>query len=98
MASMSLLMALRVVMTVQGDSSWQLDLRQMGRVGEEMCDTLRVLVWDILMLDIIRVIVVLAVGVDTEMRMFQRVSMSWMAVSSRDKIVELVGHVGWIAD
>jgi hypothetical protein len=28
-------MALRVVVTVQGDSSWQVDFGQMGRVGEE---------------------------------------------------------------
>jgi hypothetical protein len=34
-ASMSLLMALRVVVTMWGDSGRQLDFGQMGRVGKE---------------------------------------------------------------
>jgi hypothetical protein len=38
--SISLLMALKVVVTVQGDSSWQLDWGQMGSVGKEACNTL----------------------------------------------------------
>jgi hypothetical protein len=54
--------------------------------------------WDILMLDIVRVIVVLAIGVNAEIRMFQSVSVSQMAVSSRDEYMKLVCHVQWIAD
>jgi hypothetical protein len=73
MASTSLLMALRVVVTVWGDSSWQLDFGQMGRVGEEAQDTLWLctgLLMDILTLDMVWVIVVLAVEVTTEVLMF----------------------------
>jgi hypothetical protein len=70
MALISLPMALRVVVTVQGNSGRQFDFRQTGRVGKEPCNTLGVMVWDILMLDITGVIVVLAVGVNTEVRMF----------------------------
>jgi hypothetical protein len=50
------------------------------------------------MLDIVEVIVVLAKGVDTEMRMLESMSMSQMAVSSWDEIVKLVGCIGRIAD
>jgi hypothetical protein len=73
----------------------------MGRVGEEAQDTLQLaagLSVDILMLDMVWVIVVLAVDINVEIRMFERVSMSWMAVSSRDEIVELVGGVWWIVN
>jgi hypothetical protein len=94
----SLLMALRVVVTVWGESGRQLDFGQMGRVGKEPCDTLGVSVWDILMLNITGVIVVLPIGVDAEVRMFQSMNVSCVAASSRDKIVELVGHVGWIVN
>jgi hypothetical protein len=41
--------------------------------------------------------VVLAVEVTAVVLMFQRVSVSQMTASSRDKIVEFVGGVGWIA-
>jgi hypothetical protein len=67
-------------------------------VGEEVCDTLGVSAQDILMLDIVGVIVVLAVGVDAKMRMFQRVSVSQMAVSSRDELMKLVSCVRWVSD
>jgi hypothetical protein len=67
--SMSSPMALRVVVTVWGNSGWHLDWGQTGRVGEEACDTL----WfpaglsvDILMLDISGVIVVSTVEVTAE--------------------------------
>jgi hypothetical protein len=89
-------MVLRVVVTVWGDSGWQFDFGQMGRVGEEPHNTLGVTVQDILMFDMAGVIVVLAVGVDAEVRMFQSMSMSWVAASSRDEIVELVGCVWWV--
>jgi hypothetical protein len=56
------------------------------------------LVVDILMLNIVWVIVVPAVDINAEIRMLKRVSMSWMAASSRDKIVKLVGGVGQIAN
>jgi hypothetical protein len=49
-------MALRVVVTVQGDSGWQLDQGQTGKVGEEACDTLWLvagLSMDTLMLDMV---------------------------------------------
>jgi hypothetical protein len=39
-ASMSLLMALRVVVTMQGDSSWQFDQGQVYKVGKEAHNTL----------------------------------------------------------
>jgi hypothetical protein len=100
MALMSLLIALRVVVTMWGDSSWQFDFGQVGRVGEEAQDTLQLMAGlsvDILMLDIVWVIVVLAVEVVAEVLMFQRVSMSWMTVSSRDKIMKLVSGVWWVA-
>jgi hypothetical protein len=93
-------MALRVVATVQGDSGWHLNWGKMGRVGKEAHDTLHVpagLLVDILMLDISRVIVVSAVEVMAVVLMFQSVSPSQMTVSSRDKIVELVGSIGRIA-
>jgi hypothetical protein len=101
MVLMSLLMALSVVVTMWGDSSCQLDFGQMGRAGEETQDALQLaagLSMDILMLDMVWVIVVLAVEVVTEVLMFQRVSVSWMTVSSRDKIMKLVSGVGQIAD
>jgi hypothetical protein len=94
-------MVLSVVVTVQGDSGWQLDFGQMGRVGKETWNTLWLmagLLMDILMLDIVWVIVVLAVEVTAVVLMFQSVSMSWMTASSRDEIVELVGQVRWVAD
>jgi hypothetical protein len=50
------------------------------------------------MLDMIQVIVVLAVEVVAVVLMFQRVSMSQMTVSSRDKIVELGGRIRQVAD
>jgi hypothetical protein len=56
-------MALRVVVTVWGNSSWQLDHGQTGRAGEEAHDTLQLaagLVVDILMLDMIWVSVAVA--------------------------------------
>jgi hypothetical protein len=71
-ALISLLMVLRVVMTVQGDSGWELDWGQMGKVGEEAWDILQLtagLSMDILMLDMIWVIVVLAVEVIAEILM-----------------------------
>jgi hypothetical protein len=95
---MSSLMALRVVATVRGDSSWELDFRQMGRAGKEVHNALGVSAWDILMLDIAGVIVVLAVGVNAEVRMFQSMNVSQVAVSSRDEIVELVSCVRWIVN
>jgi hypothetical protein len=101
MASMSLLMALSIVVTVWGDSSWQPDFGQTGRVGEETWDTLQLmagLLMDILMLDIVWVIVVSAVEVVAVVLMFQRVSVSQMTVSSRDEIVKLVGHVRWVVN
>jgi hypothetical protein len=52
---------------------------------------------DILMLDIVWVIVVLAVEVVAEILVLQRVSVSWMTASSRFEIVKLVGCVGGIA-
>jgi hypothetical protein len=73
----------------------------MGRVGKETWNTLRLMAglsMDILMLDIVWVVVVLAVEVTIEVLMFQRVSMSQMTVSSRDKIVKFVGHVRWVTD
>jgi hypothetical protein len=97
----SLLMALRVVVTVWGDSGWQLDRGQMGKVGEEACDALWLaagLSMDILMLDMAWVIVVLVVEVAAEVLMFQRVSPSWMTASSRDKIVEFVSGVRQVPD
>jgi hypothetical protein len=100
-ASMSSLMALSIVVTVRGDSGWQLDFRQMGRVGEETWDTLWLMAGlsvDILTLDIVWVIVVLAVEVVAVILMFQRVSVSQMTASSRDEIVKLVGCVRWIVD
>jgi hypothetical protein len=98
---MSSPMALSVVVTVWGDSGWQLDFGQMGRAGEETRDTLQLMAglsMDILMLDIVQVIVVLAVEVMAEVLMFQRVSVSRMTVSSRDKIVKLVSCVQQVAD
>jgi hypothetical protein len=64
MVSMSLLMVLRVVVTVQGNNGWQLDHEQTGRAGEETHDALQLvagLVVDILTLDMVWVIVVSAV-------------------------------------
>jgi hypothetical protein len=101
MVLMSLPMALRVVVTVWGNSSGQPDFRQMGRAGEETQDTLQLtagLSVDILTLDIVWVIVVLAVEVMAEVLMFQRVSVSWITVSSRDEIMELVSGVWGIVD
>jgi hypothetical protein len=72
-ASISSLMVLRVVVTVQGDSGWELDFGQMGRVGEETCNTLQLMAGlsvNILMLDIVGVIVVLAVEVVAVVLMF----------------------------
>jgi hypothetical protein len=65
-------------------------------VGKETWDVLWLmagLLVDILTLDIVWVIVVSTVEVVAEVLMFQRVSMSWMTVSSRNEIVELVGYV-----
>jgi hypothetical protein len=73
----------------------------MGRVGKEAQDTLWLmagLLVDILMLDIVWVIVILAVEVMVEVLMFQRVSMSWITVSSKDKIVELVSGVWQVVE
>jgi hypothetical protein len=53
---------------------------------------------NILMLDMVCVIVVLTVEVTAEVLMFQRVSMSQMAVSSRDEIMELVSGVQWVVE
>jgi hypothetical protein len=89
-------MALRVIVTVWGNSSWQLDLGQTGSVGKETQNTLWLmagLLVDILTLDIVWVIVVSTVEVMAEVLMFQRVSVSWMTASSRDEIMELVGCV-----
>jgi hypothetical protein len=100
-ALMSLPMALSIVVTVWGNSSWQFDFRQMGRVGEETWDTLQLMAGlsvDILMLDIVWVIVVSVVEVVAEILVLQRVSVSWMTASPWDKIVELVGGVGQIVD
>jgi hypothetical protein len=100
-ASISSLMALRVVVTMQGDSSWQLDWGQTGSVGKEAHDTLWLaagLLMDILMLDMVWIIVVLAVEVVAEVLMFQRVSPSQMTASSRDRIVKLVSGVRWVVD
>jgi hypothetical protein len=101
MALMSSPIVLRVVVTMWGDSSGQLDFGQMGRAGEETQDTLWLLAGlsvDILMLDIVWVIVISAVEVVAEVLMFQRVSVSRMTASSRDKIVELVGCVWWVVE
>jgi hypothetical protein len=95
------LMAFSIVMTVWGNSSWQLDFGQTGRVGEETRDTLWLLAGlsvDILMLDMVGVIVISAVEIAAEALMFQRVSVSWMTASSRDEIVKLVSCVRWVAD
>jgi hypothetical protein len=51
---------------------------------------------DILTLDISGVIVVSTVEVLAIVLMFQRVSVSQMTVSSRDKIMELVCGVRWV--
>jgi hypothetical protein len=94
-------MVLSVVVTVCGDSSWQFDFGQMGRAGKETWDTLQLtagLSMDILMLDMVWVVVVLAVEVKAVILMFQSMSMSQMTVSSRDKIVKLVSCVWWVAD
>jgi hypothetical protein len=94
-------MALRVVTTVWGDSSWQLDHGQVGRVGEETWGALRLaagLFVDILMVDMVLVIVVSAVEVTAETMMFESVSVSWMAVHSREEIVKLVGCVWWVVN
>jgi hypothetical protein len=99
--SMSLPMVLSIVVTVWGNNGWQLDLRQMGRVGEETWDTLQLtagLSMDILMLDIVWVVVVLAVEFIAIVLVFQRVSMSQMTASSRDEIVKFVSCVRWVAD
>jgi hypothetical protein len=93
-------MVLSVVVTVQGNSGWQFDFRQMGRVGKETWDTLQLttgLSVDILTLDIVWVIVVSAVEVMAVVLMFQRVSVGQMTVSSRDEIVNFVGGIRWIA-
>jgi hypothetical protein len=93
---MSSPMVLRVVVTVWGDSSRQFDQGQVGRVGEETCNTLWLVAGlsvNILTLDIVWVIVVSAVEVAAVILMFQRVSMSQVTASSRDEIVKLVGHV-----
>jgi hypothetical protein len=65
-------MALSIVVTMRGDSSWQLDFRQMSNAGEETWDTLWLtagLSVDILTLDIVGVIVILAVEVAAEVLM-----------------------------
>jgi hypothetical protein len=101
MVLISSLIALRVVVTMRGDSSRQFDFGQMGRVGEETWDTLWLLTGllvDILMLDIVWVVVVSAVEVVAEILMFQRVSVSRMTVSSRDEIVKLVGSIQWVVE
>jgi hypothetical protein len=69
----------------------------MGRVGEEMCDTMWVSTGVVQMLDII-VIVVLAVSIIAEVMMLESMSMSQIAVSSRDEIMELVHGIWWIAN
>jgi hypothetical protein len=71
--SISLPMTLRVVVTVQGNSSGQFDWGQTGKAGEEACDTLWVMAGlsvDILMLDIVGVVVVSAVDVVAVILMF----------------------------
>jgi hypothetical protein len=71
-ASMLSPMVLRVVMTVQGESGWQLDWGQSGSMGKETRDTLQLLAGssvDILMHCIV-VIVVLAEDVVAEIRVF----------------------------
>jgi hypothetical protein len=101
MVSMSSPMALRVVAMVWGNSGWEFDFRQMGRVDKEARNTLWLvagLLVDILMLDIVWVVVVLAVEVTAVVLMFQRVSVSWMTVSSRGKIMKFVGGVRWVAN
>jgi hypothetical protein len=73
----------------------------MGRADKEAWDTLWLaagLVMDILTLDMVWVIVVLAVDINAEIRMLESMSMSQMAVSSRDKIVEFVGHIQQVAN
>jgi hypothetical protein len=100
-ALMSSLMALRVVVTVWGNSGWQFDWGQVGRAGEETCDTLQLvtgLLVDILMLDIVWVVVVPAVEVAAVVLMLQRVSISQMTVSSRGEIVKLVGCIQWVTE
>jgi hypothetical protein len=99
-ASMSSPMALRVVATMQGESGWQLDQGQSSSAGKETQDTLQVptgLSVDILMLDIVGVIVILAVEVVAEVLMLQSVSVSQMATSSGLELVKLVGCIGRIA-
>jgi hypothetical protein len=58
---------------------------------------LGVSVGDIWMLDIV-VIVVLVVLIVTEVRMLESISMSQMAASSRDEIMEPVSGVWWIVN
>jgi hypothetical protein len=73
-ASMSSPMVLRVVATMCGESSWQLDQGQSGSVGEETQDTLQLvagLSMDILMLDIVGVIVISVVEVVAEVLVLQ---------------------------
>jgi hypothetical protein len=53
---------------------------------------------NILMLDIVWVIVVLAVEISAKVLMFKSMSVSQMTVSSKDEIVEFVSGVGQIAD
>jgi hypothetical protein len=90
--------AVRVVLTVQGDiGCWEFDLRQMGRAGKEAQDALGVPVRVVWTLDIV-VIVVPAVLIIAEVRMLKSMSMSWMAVSSRGKIMELVSGVWQVMD
>jgi hypothetical protein len=92
MVLMSLLMALGVVATVWGDSGWELDFGQTGRVGKETWDTLWLvagLLVDILMLDMVWVVVALAVEVNAEIRMLKSMSVSQMAASSRDELWNL---------
>jgi hypothetical protein len=99
-ASMSSLMVLRVVATVQGESGWQLDWGQSGNTDEETQNTLQVLAGllvDILTLDIVGVIVILAVEVAAEVLVLQRMSMSWMATSSWFELVKFVSGIGGIA-
>jgi hypothetical protein len=69
-------------------------------VGKETWDTLQVpagLLVDILMLDIVGVVVILAVEVMAEVLMLQRVSMSWMTTSSGLELVIFVGCIRRIA-
>jgi hypothetical protein len=100
-ASMSSPMALRVVVTVWGDSGWQDDWREMGSAGDETRETLGTEAGssvDKLMLDIVGVIVVLAEDVITEILVLERMGVHRMAAMAGFEFVKFVSGVRRVAD